>query len=406
MSFREEFGPLLTGEIVNLTFDYTGLLGFGETITSARITAAVYSGDDDNPANILNGALSIVGSKVQQRVSPPIPGNIYILTCAAVTNNAQSLKLQGYLAVLPEDPSNVTFSSNPPTIIAPTAGRFSNYIGNTVDGHFSECHFIPFNGNQISISGFLYTIPAGVIATSGGIKAQYANCSVNKVIGQTLANNTDYWVYVYWNGVELVLDFSQYSHTCSAVDGVEVKGLPSPAAPSGGIFGTPDRSCTLVGYIHTSSAGKTYGTAHQQTAVSWFNRLRYFLFNQIAGATGTSGVWLVLGNGTGGIADLEWVQWADDLPMFNIIANVGSTVAATQVSLICSLDGGVTPNGSPASTIPTIISPGNPTQSLFCQGYNPGGADLYMHIAAMGLAEGPGLSEYFDGHISVFNIAV
>lgn len=216
--------------------------------------------------------------------------------------------------------------------ITPACGRLSNLITNTgpVPGAdpFDSCHFIPYNGNLIAINGKLETIPDGQLAASGGLILRYANCYIDKVAGQTAADNTFYWLYVFMNaGVPtLMLGTTGYSQN---------------GARFGNAVKTDDPLCTLVGicYIqHVGGIPTTLGGARGQTISSYFNQFRANLITAVAGpVTNTSATALpggaTLANGQPTYNYLEWVQWYDNAPRTRLIANVGVNSAGATANL-------------------------------------------------------------------------
>lgn len=97
------FPPIYVTETRLLTFTFGGELAVGETISSAAVTAAVYSGTDATPSSVISGAASISGTNVTQLISGPggEVGVTYALTCLAVTSLGQTVALMGYLVIKP-----------------------------------------------------------------------------------------------------------------------------------------------------------------------------------------------------------------------------------------------------------------------------------------------------------------
>lgn len=97
--------PVKLGESPFIPFDFiSGLQSPSEVIVSAVTTCKLYSGTDSNPSAIIGGPATVSGSIAFQEVIPTILGNIYDLTCEAVTSAGQSLILDTYLAVVPGVP--------------------------------------------------------------------------------------------------------------------------------------------------------------------------------------------------------------------------------------------------------------------------------------------------------------
>jgi len=94
--------PKLVSDSVFYTFDFTSRLGTTETITSATVTATVYTGVDSSPSSIISGSASISGGIVTQLITAGVAGVIYEVKCAAVTSAGQTAQLSAYLAVIPD----------------------------------------------------------------------------------------------------------------------------------------------------------------------------------------------------------------------------------------------------------------------------------------------------------------
>lgn len=83
-------------------FDFTSQLAASETIVSAVTTAVNWWGTDPSPSAIISGAVVISGSLVFQTFTAGVLGNIYLVTCSALTSASRTLILAGYLAIVPD----------------------------------------------------------------------------------------------------------------------------------------------------------------------------------------------------------------------------------------------------------------------------------------------------------------
>lgn len=92
------------GETRTYQFDFTSLLASGETISTATTTAAVYSGTDATPANVISGAASFSGAVVSQNITDGVQGVTYSLTCTITTSASQTLKLNAFMTIIPTAP--------------------------------------------------------------------------------------------------------------------------------------------------------------------------------------------------------------------------------------------------------------------------------------------------------------
>lgn len=90
----------LLGETVLETFDFTSRLSAAETISTATVTASVYSGTDASPSSIVSGSATISGQTVTQLITAGTLGVIYSLLCTITTSLGQTCELAAYLAVV------------------------------------------------------------------------------------------------------------------------------------------------------------------------------------------------------------------------------------------------------------------------------------------------------------------
>lgn len=99
---RVTFLPKLQGESRNYTFPFGALLANGETISTASVTAAVYSGTDASPSAIVNGAASISGQNVVQNFTAGVVGMLYQTKATITTSLGQTLNCVAFLAIEPD----------------------------------------------------------------------------------------------------------------------------------------------------------------------------------------------------------------------------------------------------------------------------------------------------------------
>jgi hypothetical protein len=84
------------------TFDFTSRLTAAETISTASVTAIVYSGTDAAPGSLISGTTTISGKTVTQKVAGGVLGVTYLLKCSITTSLGQTLALSGFLPVVPD----------------------------------------------------------------------------------------------------------------------------------------------------------------------------------------------------------------------------------------------------------------------------------------------------------------
>lgn len=99
---RIVFQAKLLGETALVPVDFRSRLSASETISSASVTASVYSGTDSSPQSIVSGVATISGSVVTQAITGGTLGVTYLLKYTANTSLSQVLQLVGYLVVVPD----------------------------------------------------------------------------------------------------------------------------------------------------------------------------------------------------------------------------------------------------------------------------------------------------------------
>lgn len=97
---RVIFGGKLYGETKNFVFDFASLIALGESISSASVSATVYSGVDSSPSALISGSASISGTQVTQKVTGGVLGVTYNLVCTAITSAGQTLSLAGFCTIV------------------------------------------------------------------------------------------------------------------------------------------------------------------------------------------------------------------------------------------------------------------------------------------------------------------
>ena len=97
---RVAFQEKAVGESKILTFDFLSHLAVGESISTASVSTAVYSGTDGSPSSLVSGGATISGSKVTQKIVGGVAGVVYLVTCSVTTSAGQELCYSGYQAIL------------------------------------------------------------------------------------------------------------------------------------------------------------------------------------------------------------------------------------------------------------------------------------------------------------------
>jgi hypothetical protein len=97
--------PAKLGEGPQIPFDFiSGMQSPDEVLVSATTTCTLYSGTDPSPQSIISGPATVSGTIAFQKCVPTIVGNIYDLSCKALTSAGQILILDAYFAIVPGVP--------------------------------------------------------------------------------------------------------------------------------------------------------------------------------------------------------------------------------------------------------------------------------------------------------------
>ena len=86
-------------EKLDVEFDFADEIAPGETISSAVQSVPVRTGTDASPSALLDGAASIVGLGVIQRVKAGVSGVAYVLRSEVTLSSGRVLVLAGILPV-------------------------------------------------------------------------------------------------------------------------------------------------------------------------------------------------------------------------------------------------------------------------------------------------------------------
>ena len=104
MTSRVIVPSLALGETRTVTFDLTSELTIGETISSASVSALVWSGTDSTPSALISGSASPATPFVNQKVSGGVAGTVYSLVCSALTSLGNVVVQTAFLAVVASQP--------------------------------------------------------------------------------------------------------------------------------------------------------------------------------------------------------------------------------------------------------------------------------------------------------------
>lgn len=89
-------------DIRSIEFSFSEKLLPGETLVSADVNLTVFSGADNNVAEMIYGGVSIIGATVSQRIGKGKPGVVYQLAYLATTSFGNRHEQLCKLAILPD----------------------------------------------------------------------------------------------------------------------------------------------------------------------------------------------------------------------------------------------------------------------------------------------------------------
>ncbi len=100
MTSRLVFGAKNASETLRLTASFANDLAVGETVSSASVSSAVYSGIAGTSLNL--SAASLSSPDASTNASDGTEGVTYLIVFLAVTSLGQTLTKTGYLVITPE----------------------------------------------------------------------------------------------------------------------------------------------------------------------------------------------------------------------------------------------------------------------------------------------------------------
>jgi len=100
LTYRTSLEPKRAAEKIEAVFDFSTQVAVGETVDSATTVSTLYSGTDAAPGDVVSGATSISGGQVTQLLIGGVAGNVYLITCTAVTDAPETLIRTAYLVVI------------------------------------------------------------------------------------------------------------------------------------------------------------------------------------------------------------------------------------------------------------------------------------------------------------------
>ena len=98
---RADLPPKLSSATESRTLDFVGDIPAGDSISTASVTAAVYSCTDASPSSLISGSASSSGTRVTQKLTGGVEGVVYQLTWSVTTAAGLVLKKPTLLAIVP-----------------------------------------------------------------------------------------------------------------------------------------------------------------------------------------------------------------------------------------------------------------------------------------------------------------
>lgn len=164
----------------------------------------------------------------------------------------------------------------------------------------------PFNGNNLVIAGTPRKLPtSGVTLTNAG-----------------MAVSTLYYIYAYWTGTTIALEFSATSHVADATTGVEAK--------------SGDSTRTLVGMLYTNPSAQFTDGATSRLVASWFHR------KSVGGGVTTSGTITFSSVSSAEISTsvrVLFLNWANEAVDIKATGQYTNNTATQSVAITAFVDG-------------------------------------------------------------------
>lgn len=195
---------------------------------------------DEAIAHIIQHGIPVWSDKIEYQTNKSYvqgsDGNIYVSTALSVNQNPVTDVTNSYWKLAFQDTLSPAHGQCRLAISSPTAIKLS-----------------PYNGNSLVIAGTARKIPtAGVTLNNSGMSI-----------------NTLYYIYAFWAGTAISMEFSTTGHSADPTTGVEIK--------------TGDSSRSLVGMVYTNSSSQFSDGPASRLVASWFNR------RAVGGSITTSG---------------------------------------------------------------------------------------------------------------------
>jgi len=212
----------------------------------------------------------------------------------------------------------------------------------------------PCNGNNLVIGGAPRQIPAaGVTLTNGG-----------------MGTNTLYYIYAYWTGSAIALEFSATGHSVDATTGVEIK--------------TGDATRTLVGMVYVNGSAQFGDGPAARLVASWFNR------RSVGGNVTSSGTLAFATTSNTEISTgvrILFLNWGDEAVDVKVSGQYTNTTATQSVSIQSYVDaapyGNVCASYIPANGVGMAYASSNtltPAGALLAEGFHT--ASIYGAVTA------------------------
>lgn len=99
MAYRQIFETKDPSANFYAVFNFAEFLSAGVTLSSAVVTATVYSGTDATPSSIISGSASVSSPLATQTITGGTEGVTYYLRCVGTLSDSKVAVRTGYLTV-------------------------------------------------------------------------------------------------------------------------------------------------------------------------------------------------------------------------------------------------------------------------------------------------------------------
>lgn len=286
---------------------------------------------DQSIAHIVQHGIAVWSSTMEYQASKSYvqgsDGKIYVSVALSTNQNPVT------------DVSNTYWKLAFQDTLSPSHGQCRLTIVNATSIRLS-----PYDGNNLVIGGVARRL------TSSG--ATLTNSGMNI--------NTLYYIYAFWTGTAISLEFSATGHSPDSTTGVEIK--------------TGDSSRTLVGMVYTNGSAQFSDGPTARLVASWFNR------RAVGGSVTTSGPLNFTSVSNAEISTslrVQFLTWANEAVDIKASGQYTNSTATQSVAVITYVDsaayGNVCGSYIPANGVGMAFSSSNsltPTGGYLSEGFH------------------------------------